>query len=226
MITCILAHLLDICKSHRYSGPKGGPISLTILNLLDNLKSPGYSGPMKHNSPGYFANLFNIHESTGYSWMSWIFGAYEARISWIFEAYEVLLSRHSVNLLDFQGLWSLNLLDIRGQWITNHPHICEYQGYSGQGLQSTNHLYICEHAHEVQISGISGASTNHLYIRAGQNFQGLNFQTPPRSLTKNMNVYRGWRFTTSPEAWRHPPKAILIEWWASSSLWGRGKTST
>ena len=27
MITCILANLLDICKSHRYSGPKGAPIS-------------------------------------------------------------------------------------------------------------------------------------------------------------------------------------------------------
>ena len=158
MITCILAHLLDICKSHRYSGPKGGPVSLIILNLLDNLKSPRYSGPMKHNLPGYFANLFNIHESTGYSWMSWKFGAYEARISWIFEAYEVLLSRHSVNLLHFQGLWSLNLLDIRGQWITNHPHICEYQEYSGQGLQSTNHLYICEHLWPMRRKGIFGAS--------------------------------------------------------------------
>ena len=53
MITCILANLLDICKSLSYSGPKGVPISQIILNLFDNLKSPGYSGLMKHNLPGY-----------------------------------------------------------------------------------------------------------------------------------------------------------------------------
>ena len=28
--------------------------------------------------------------------------------------------------------------------------------------------------------------------RAGQNFQGLNFQTPPRSLAQNINVYQVW----------------------------------
>ena len=178
-ITCIFANHLDICKSHKYSGPKGARISsifsniliflyhLEILNLLDNLESPGYwgsmkckstgysgpmkcesygylqiswtfgglrgvnlldicesheySGPMKRKSPEYLwpmkhdlldiwdlwrANLMDICKSPGHSWISWIFGAYEARISWIFGAYEERLSRIFAKLLDIHGLWS------------------------------------------------------------------------------------------------------------------------
>ena len=46
-ITCIfanlliLANLLDICKSHKYSGPKGAQISSIFSNILDILVSPG-----------------------------------------------------------------------------------------------------------------------------------------------------------------------------------------
>ena len=34
--------------------------------------------------------------------------------------------------------------------------------------------------------------TGLLPSRAGQNFQGLNFQTPPRNLAQNMNAYQVW----------------------------------
>ena len=34
--------------------------------------------------------------------------------------------------------------------------------------------------------------SNGIRSRAGQNFRGLNFQTPPRSLAQNMNVYQFW----------------------------------
>ena len=53
-VTCII-----ICKSHKYSGPKGAQISWIFLNLLDilvspgNLESPGYWGSMKCKSTGY-----------------------------------------------------------------------------------------------------------------------------------------------------------------------------
>ena len=52
------------------------------------------------------ANLMDICKSPGHSWISWIFGAYEAQIPWIFGAYEVRLSRMFAKLLDIQGLWS------------------------------------------------------------------------------------------------------------------------
>ena len=38
----------------------------------------------------------------------------------------------------------------------------------------------------------AGKSLFLLYIRAGQKFWGLNFQTPPRRLAQNMIVYQVW----------------------------------
>ena len=82
-----------------------------------------------------------------YSWISWIFRAYEAWISWIFGAYEARITCIFANIRDIQaraykaqiicifvnicGLWGANLSDILGLWCTNHLYICESQGYSG-----------------------------------------------------------------------------------------------
>ena len=38
IITCILAHLLDICKSHRYSGHKGAQISKFLFSNLPDIR--------------------------------------------------------------------------------------------------------------------------------------------------------------------------------------------
>ena len=91
-----------------------------------------------------------------YSWISWIFRAYEAWISWIFEAFEALITCIFANIRDIQaraykaqiicifvnicGLWGANLRDIWGLWRTNHLYISKSQGYSG--LESPVYLQI------------------------------------------------------------------------------------
>ena len=40
-ISWIFANLINICKSHKYSGPKGAQISSIFSNILDILVSPG-----------------------------------------------------------------------------------------------------------------------------------------------------------------------------------------
>ena len=91
-----------------------------------------------------------------YSWISWIFRAYEAWISWIFKAFEALITCIFANIRDIQaraykaqiicifvnicGLWGANLRDIWGLWRTNHLYISKSQGYSG--LESPVYLQI------------------------------------------------------------------------------------
>ena len=101
--------------------------------------------------------------------MSWIFGAYEARISWIFGAYEVLLSRYSWISRIFRAYeawisWIFeafealitcifaNIRDIqarayKAQIICIFFNVCGLWGANLRdiwGLWRTNHLYICE----------------------------------------------------------------------------------
>ena len=100
-------------------------------------------------------------------------------------SYVLIQGLASENLLDYckspgwlQIYWVIeNLLDIQGLWSTNHLHICEYQGYSGQGLQSTNCIFvnICEHLWPMSRKSqrfLGLWRTNHLYICESQGYSG------------------------------------------------------
>ena len=135
-ITCIFANLLDICKSHIYSGPKGARISwiflyhLEILNLLDNLECPGYSGSMNCKSTGYSQLIKNKSpvysgpmkfESYGSLQISLTFGGLRLNLMDIPDLW-------SANLLNIWGLWSANLLDIWAIWSTISLIFGTYEG--------------------------------------------------------------------------------------------------
>ena len=134
-ITCIFANLLDICKSHIYSGPKGARISwiflyhLEILNLLDNLECPGYSGSMNCKSTGY-SQLYI--ESPGYSEPMKFESYGSLQISLTFGGLRLNLmdipDLWSANLLNIWGLWSANLLDIWAIWSTISLIFGTYEG--------------------------------------------------------------------------------------------------